>query len=106
MVNVCYLRAFTAVALLATFAACADQPTAPVQPDPEPTPAPTPLGLIKVTLSGLDGSGEGGLLSSTAVPVPMGPDLAMNPVVPDSLIKIELVSSSNFTEGTRGQGAQ
>lgn len=95
----CYLRAFTAVALLAALSACADQPTEP-STSPEPRPAPIPLGLLEVTLTGLNGA-EGSIMASKAAPVG-GPDLAMNPV--NSGIDIELVSSSTFTEGTRTTG--
>jgi hypothetical protein len=105
MVNVSHLRALTVVSLLAALAACADQPTEPpAAPGPEPKPAPVPLGLFHVTLTGLDGSEEGGVVASKAIPVPMGPDLAMNPV--NTGIAIELMSSSLVLEGVRGQGGQ
>jgi hypothetical protein len=99
---VSYLRAFTAVALLATLAACADQPTEPPV-TPEPKPAPIPLALLEVTLTGLNGS-DGSFMGSKAITVSGGPDLAMNAV--NTGIAIELVSSSSFTEGTRGAGGQ
>lgn len=97
-----YLRALTAFILLAA-AACADQPTEPSVTPTTPKPPPVPIGLIQVSLTGLDGS-ESGAVASKAVAVPTGSDLAMNPV--NTGIDIELVSSSSFTEGTRGQNAQ
>lgn len=103
-VNVSHLRALTVVSLLAALTACADQPTEPsVQPGPKP--APTPLGVFDITLSGLDGSDAGAFRASKAIPAPTdGPDLAMNPV--NTGIALEVVSSTSFTEGTRGQGGQ
>lgn len=104
MVNVSHLRAFTVVSLLAALAACADQPTEP-SVQPEPKPAPKPLGLYEITLTGLDGSEQGGVAASRAIPVPTGgPDLAMNPV--NTGISLELLSSSVLLEGVRGQSGQ
>jgi hypothetical protein len=103
MVNVSNLRAFTALSLLAALAACADQPTEPPG-QPEPTkPAPLPLGVYEITLTGLNGA-DGSFSASKAVPVAPAGDasLSMSPV--NSGISLETVSSSSFTEGTRGQG--
>lgn len=105
MVNVSHLRALTVVSLLAALAACADQPTEPSVQPPAPKPAPIPLGLFQITLTGLDGSEQGGVASSKAIPVPTaGPDLAMNPV--NTGIALELLSSSVLLEGTRTAGGQ
>ena len=102
----CYPRAFTAFALLATLAACADQPTEPAT-TPEPTPAPIPLGLLEVTLTGVNGS-DGSAMTSQVTPVSLGgaggASLAMNAV--NTGIDIEQVSASTFTEGSRSGGGQ
>ncbi|HEX6369202.1 MAG TPA: hypothetical protein VF006_09735 [Longimicrobium sp.] len=103
MVNVSHLRAFTVVSLLAALAACADQPTEPPAAGPEPKPAPIPLGVYEITMTGLDGSDPSALSSSKAVPV-AGPSEAMNPV--NTGIALETVSTTLFSEGTRGQGGQ
>jgi hypothetical protein len=97
-------RALIVPALLAALASCADQPTeAPVDPEPKPA-APLPLGVFEIQIVGANGAGGEGLHASKAVPVPFGPDLSMSAV--NSGITLEVLSSSSFTDGTRGQGGQ
>jgi hypothetical protein len=106
MVNVSYSRALTALALLA-LAACTDRAADPTAtPDPDPTPAPTALGVYEIHISGADGSNANvaGLNRAIAVPADGGPSNALNPVT--SGFALEFVSSSVFTDGTRGQGGQ
>lgn len=100
--NVSIPRALTVTALLAaSLAACADQPTEPRnQPGTEPTPAPIPLGLYEVSFTASDEPGA--LALARAVPIPMGPNEALNPVTPD--LVLEIVSTATFTEGTRSTG--
>lgn len=105
MVNVWYPRALVLVPLLAALAACADTPTDPrVDPDPKPKPVPLPLGVFEIQLTGMDGSGGDAFSASKAVALPGGPSSAMSTV--PSGISLEVVSSSSFTEGTRGHGGQ
>lgn len=104
MVNVSYSRALTAILLLA-LAACTDRVDDSVTPpDPDPTPAPIPLGVYEIQLTGMDGSGENAAALSRAIAVPVdgGPSNALNPVTAG--FALEFVSSSVFTDGTRGQG--
>ncbi|HEX6039949.1 hypothetical protein [Longimicrobium sp.] len=108
MVNVSYSRALTALLLLA-MAACTDRVdsgTAP-NPDPDPSPAPIPLGVYEIQISGADGSAPGGatLNRAIAIPVGAGPSSDLNPVASNGFT-LEFVSSSTFTDGTRGQGGQ
>lgn len=105
LVNVSIPRALTVAALLAaTLAACADQPTDPQTPGPEPKPAPLPLGVYVVTITGADGSENGGAASSRAVAMPAGPSDALNPIA--SGITLEALSTTTFSEGTRSTGGQ
>ncbi|WP_420127368.1 leishmanolysin-related zinc metalloendopeptidase [Longimicrobium sp.] len=86
--------------LLAVLAACADDPTG--APPPEPAPPAKVLGVYEITLTGL-GTDD---IQSTAGPAQLrsadGPSFTLTPY--NSGIALDLVSSSSFTEGVRGQG--
>ena len=101
--TVSYTRSLRILPLLLALAACADQPpTQTPEPGPEPKPAPVPLGVYQFTFTGIGGPDASG----SAAPVPLpgldGASAAMNPVT--SGLAYELVSSSSFIEGPRGQG--
>ncbi len=101
--NVSKPRSLIAAALFAaSFAACADQPTAPVDPGPEPKPAPIPLGLYEITVTGLDGSGAAA--TARLIAAPGDASEALNPVTTG--LSFEQVSVTTFLEGTRSTGGQ
>lgn len=108
MVNVSYPRALVLLVSLLALTACTEkitEPGATPEPEPAPTPAPLPLGLYDIQLTGFDGA-EGAFKASTAVAVADGPSSAVSPVTPAASLNIEVVSSSSFTDGARGQGGQ
>jgi hypothetical protein len=87
-------------------AACTDHPTQTrgTDPDPAPEPAPEPpkvLGVYEFTLTGFNG-GEAGAQLSSVSPVSGGPSNALTTV--NTGLTYELISTSSFVEGTRGQG--
>jgi hypothetical protein len=62
------------------------------------------VGVYEITLTGLDGPEPGALRASRAIPVPAGPDLALNPVT--SGLSLEEVSTSSFREGRAEEEGQ
>jgi hypothetical protein len=92
-------RSLRFLPLLAVLAACADDPTG--APPPEPTPEPAKvLGVYEVTLTGL-GTDD---VRSTAAAVGAAGGASSSMTPRNSGIVLEFVTSSSFTEGTRGQG--
>lgn len=94
-------RALTVAGLIATLVACADQPTEPSTRPEEPRPAPVPVGVYEISMAGLDGSSPDIRLSKAVALPPSGATQSMSSV--PTGVTLELVSSSTFTEGTRGQ---
>lgn len=94
-------RSLRFLPLLAVLAACADDPTG--APAPEPTPQPGPvkvLGVYEITLTGM-GSDQ---MQASAAPVaaPGGASQSLTPR--NTGVSLDVVSSSSFTDGARGQG--
>src|SRR5687768_9188876 len=84
------------VLALALSSACADAPTS--APDPEPPAQPIRvLGVYEVTLT----DGRDGELRGSVAPVSGG---AYTLTPHTAGLSLEIVSSSSFTEGSRGQG--
>jgi hypothetical protein len=94
-------RSLRIIPLLAVLAACADDPTGTPAPEPRPEPAPAKvLGVYEFTFTGLGTDDMRG--TANALPAPGGPSYTLTPR--NSGLVLEHVSSSSFTEGTRGQG--
>lgn len=94
-------RSLRFLPLLAVLAACADDPTG--APPPEPTPQPGPvkvLGVYEITLTGM-GSED---VQSSVAPVGASGGASATLTPRNTGLVLEFVSSSSFTEGTRGQG--
>ncbi len=93
-----------AVLCAAALAACADSPSEPRVTEPAPGSPLIPLGLYQVTITGADGSANGGPSFSRASAVPQGPSQALNPLATG--YALESVSTTTYVEGTRATGGQ
>ncbi|HEX8393086.1 MAG TPA: hypothetical protein VF665_12150 [Longimicrobium sp.] len=91
--------------LAALLGACTDLPTEQQTPPAPPGTPPRPLGVYEFAITGL---GTAGMQSSVSAPEPAaqagGPSRALSSL--GAGIVFEQMSSSSFTEGTRGQGGQ
>jgi hypothetical protein len=94
-------RSLRFLPLLAVLAACADDPTGAPAPEPAPQPGPAKvLGVYEITLTGM-GTDE---LRSSAAPVASSGGASSTMTPRNTGLALDLVSSSSFTEGQRGQG--
>jgi hypothetical protein len=91
-------RALRWIPLLA-LAACVDDPTTAPTPQPPPVEKPKVMGVYEFTLTGI---GTPDAQASVSPVAPGGASFALTPR--NTGLALETVSSSSFTEGTRGQG--
>jgi hypothetical protein len=91
-------RSLRILSLCAVLAACADDPTGAPAPEPQPEPtAPKVLGVYEFSITGIGTSD----IRANVAPVSTGPSQTLTPRT--SGVGFEVVSSSSFIEGTRGQ---